>query len=91
MSNVKAMAALLGTLLFAGCSVAEVRGTVTELEFEATKIVCAKKKPFKCTTTPACWEIDVEDSEGVEHEFCIDESEWKKYKVGDMYPAKQNW
>ncbi len=91
MRRLNAAAGLLGLLIIAGCSVAEFRGTVTELEFEQSKQVCAKKKPYKCTTVPECWEMEIVDSKDIEHEFCLDRAVWEGYKVGDMYPRKQNW
>lgn len=80
--------------LNAGCSTVQIRGTVTEMEHELSKKVCASKKPGSkgspaCTVVAECWEMDVEDINGVEHEFCLNKSEWEKYRVGDMYPHKQ--
>lgn len=61
--------------LNAGCSRTEVRGTITELEYEKSK---GKHKE--------CWEIDITDDAGVEHEICVSENIWKKYRVGDRHP-----
>lgn len=86
--------------LNAGCAGAPLRGTVTELEYEKSKTVCkdgtklpgSTKPPLPtCTVVAECWEIDVVDSKGNEHELCINKSSWENYRVGDLYPHKPNW
>lgn len=79
--------------LNAGCSVAEIRGTVTEMEIEESKKVCPTRKPGAskapaCTTIPKCYEMEVEEVSGKVHEFCVDPSVYEDYRVGDMYPHK---
>lgn len=79
--------------LNAGCAVAEIRGTVVEMEIEHNKQVCTSKKSGKrkvvtCATVAECYEMDVRDSSGEVHEFCADPDIWGNYKVGDMYPHK---
>lgn len=89
MKPLKAALALSLTLILAGlnagCSRTEIRGTITELEYEKSKEVC-KSKPRKCKSVE-CWEIDITDDAGVEHEICVSENTWKKYRVGDRYPS----
>lgn len=95
MNTLKASLALVAVLILAGlnagCSVVEIRGTVTEMEIEESKKTCAPAKPGKapkCTTVPKCYEMDVEDAWGKVHEFCVDPNVFEDYKVGDMYPHK---
>lgn len=95
MNTLKASLALVAVLILAGlnagCSVVEIRGTVTEMEIEESKKTCTPAKPGKapkCTTVPKCYEMDVEDAWGKVHEFCVDPNVYEDYKVGDMYPHK---
>lgn len=97
MKTWKASLSLAAVLILAGvnagCSVAEIRGTVTEMEIEESKKICASKKPGTsktpaCTTVPKCYEMEVEETSGKVHEFCVNPNIYDDYRVGDMYPHK---
>jgi hypothetical protein len=98
MKTWKASLALSAVLILAGvnagCAVSEIRGTVTEMEIEKGKKVCATVEPSsgkspKCTVLPECYEMEVKEASGWVHEFCIDRASWESYKVGDYFPHKQ--
>lgn len=98
MGTRKASLALSAVLILAGfnagCSVAEIRGTVIEMEIEHNKQICTTKKVgtkkvTSCTTVAACYELEIEEVSGKVHEFCVDPNVYEDYRVGDMYPHKQ--
>lgn len=97
MKTWKAATALTAVIILAGLNAgctraADVHGTVSELEIEPQKKVCStpvagSKATPKCTVTGVCYEIEVTDVDGFEHDFCLTKSAWERFRVGDKYPA----
>jgi hypothetical protein len=71
-------AGLAGILALTACSGAPgVTGTVTEKEVETSY----RKKKLK-----TCYELEITDAQGTEHDFCVTKRLYDKYSVGDKYP-----
>jgi hypothetical protein len=69
-------AGLAGIFALTACAGAPgVTGTITEKEYEP-----------KIRKRPACWELEITDAQGVEHDFCVTKTLYDKYNVGDKYP-----
>lgn len=65
-------------LALTGCSGAPgVNGTVTEKEIETSY----RKKKLK-----TCYELEITDAQGIEHDFCVTKRLYDRYNVGDKYP-----
>jgi len=86
---------LIALLGVTGCnsSPAEpVAGTVIHKDFDKAEKVC-KKKPGKtfrtCKTSPADWDITVQDEFGEEHEIDISQSQYNRINVGDRFTEGQ--
>ena len=88
-----ALAGVVAVLALSGCGNTPT-GTIIEKEYEARKssvtTTCSgtgAKRSCKPTTKtkPECWELEIKDSAGEEHEICVSEREWKKWNVGDRY------
>ncbi len=71
-------AGLTCILALTACSGAPgVTGTVTEKEIETS----TRKKKVK-----TCYELEITDAQGTEHDFCVTKKLYDKYNVGDKYP-----
>lgn len=71
-------ASLASLLALTACTgVPGVQGTVTEKEVETSY----RNKKLK-----TCFELEITDAQGVEHEFCVTKKLYDKYEVGDTYP-----
>lgn len=71
-------ASLASLLALTACTGAPgVQGTVTEKEIETSY----RNKKLK-----TCFELEITDAQGVEHEFCVTKKLYDKYEVGDTYP-----
>lgn len=86
-------------LALSGCGNPIPPGEIIEKEHESggytTVSSCTTDSKGKRTCTskrmgkPECWELEIRDDKGNEHEVCVSEREWDKWNVGDRYPGSR--
>jgi hypothetical protein len=67
----------VGLALTACTGAPGVQGTVTEKEVETS---------YRNKKLETCYELEILDTRGVEHDFCVTKELYDKYEVGDQYP-----
>lgn len=92
------LAGVVAALALSGCGNPIPPGTVIEKEHEPRKVTsttsCSgtgtkRTCTPKTTTRAECWELEIRDDQGNEHETCVSEREWDKWSVGSRYPGSK--